>query len=50
MTRCIHCGKPSSGRFSLVFERESGRREMDLYLCEQCIDRFEAAPDVHVAE
>ncbi|MFC5277655.1 hypothetical protein ACFPM1_02560 [Halorubrum rubrum] len=50
MTRCIHCGKPSSGRFSLVFERESEQREMDLPLCDQCVDRFEAAPDVRLSE
>ncbi|WP_144919956.1 hypothetical protein [Halorubrum salsamenti] len=47
---CTHCGDPAFGRVSLVFERESGSREIDLWLCGRCMDSFTAEPGVRLAE
>lgn len=46
MTRCVHCGKLASREYSLVFQGESGPREMELHLCESCLSDFEAQSDV----
>ncbi|WP_141212023.1 MULTISPECIES: hypothetical protein [unclassified Halorubrum] len=47
--RCTHCGAPAFGRVSLVFEADSGSRELDLRLCDRCVDSFTAEPDVRLA-
>lgn len=48
--RCTHCGDPALGRVSLAFERESGPRELDLWLCDRCVDSFTAEPGVRLSE
>jgi len=48
--RCTHCGAPAFGRVSLVFEGEVDSRELDLRLCDRCVESFTAEPDVRLAE
>jgi len=49
-TACTHCGAPATERTTLVFERPSEPKPMDLWLCEPCVTSLTAEPGVHLAD
>jgi len=46
MTRCVHCGDPAAGEYSVLFDRGAKTREIELELCSACVESFEESPDV----
>ncbi|MDZ5810352.1 hypothetical protein U4E84_03160 [Halorubrum sp. AD140] len=50
MSRCTHCGERSSGAYELRFEHQSRSKEMELQLCDGCLDRIREGEDATLLE